>query len=457
MGPRQLWRASLVLALGAAAAAAVLFPQAVGAAQGNAAQENTAPGRHAAHVCSIPTGDNAACDALVIADNIGRPLLARGPSGLSPTDIRSAYALGSTTSGGRTVAIVDAYNDSDRRGRPREIPLQFGLPACTTANGCLRRSARPARRALPAQQRRLGAGDQPRPRHGLRDLPGLPHPARRGQLLVLRRPRCRRQLRRHPERHCDQQQLQRQRHRSACGLQPPWHRGHRVDRRQRLRRRVAGDVRLGRRRRRNQPEQGEQRSRLDRDRVERCRAAAARQRTRNRPGRRQRPSAPARVVADVSALPTRTPECRSTTRRRTKVGSAGRSTAAPAPRRRSSPACTRCPATQPAIPPTYTWAHSSALNDVTTGSNGNCSTAVWCTPAPVGTVRPASARRTAPAASSPASYCWPGLSSMKRAVVSASSSPAAFLSRADAQRFRPSILSRRPSTSSSSPIGVIRR
>ncbi|MEA2922767.1 MAG: hypothetical protein QOF07_2732, partial [Bradyrhizobium sp.] len=30
-------------------------------------------------------------------------------------------------------------------------------------------------------------------------------------------------------------------------------------------------------------------------------------------------------------------------------------------------------------PASYTWTHASALNDVTTGSNGACPTTVWCT------------------------------------------------------------------------------
>ena len=29
-------------------------------------------------------------------------------------------------------------------------------------------------------------------------------------------------------------------------------------------------------------------------------------------------------------------------------------------------------------PASYTWAHASGLNDVTTGSNGTCPTTVWC-------------------------------------------------------------------------------
>jgi hypothetical protein len=29
-------------------------------------------------------------------------------------------------------------------------------------------------------------------------------------------------------------------------------------------------------------------------------------------------------------------------------------------------------------PAAYTWAHASALNDITTGTNGQCRTTVWC-------------------------------------------------------------------------------
>lgn len=29
-------------------------------------------------------------------------------------------------------------------------------------------------------------------------------------------------------------------------------------------------------------------------------------------------------------------------------------------------------------PASYTWAHTAGLNDVTSGSNGTCATAVWC-------------------------------------------------------------------------------
>lgn len=60
-----------------------------------------------------------------------------GPTGYNPADLQSAYALPSSTAGsGQTVAIVDAYNDPNAESDLGIYRSQFGLPACTTANGC---------------------------------------------------------------------------------------------------------------------------------------------------------------------------------------------------------------------------------------------------------------------------------------------------------------------------------
>lgn len=62
------------------------------------------------------------------------------PSGYGPSDIQSAYNLPSATAGaGQTVAIVDAYNDPSAESDLGVYRSQFGLPACTTANGCFRK------------------------------------------------------------------------------------------------------------------------------------------------------------------------------------------------------------------------------------------------------------------------------------------------------------------------------
>ena len=60
------------------------------------------------------------------------------PSGYGPTNLASAYKLSSAGGSGATVAIVDAYNDPSAAADLAIYRSQYGLPACTVANGCLR-------------------------------------------------------------------------------------------------------------------------------------------------------------------------------------------------------------------------------------------------------------------------------------------------------------------------------
>jgi len=81
----------------------------------------------------VPVGF-ARCHARVVATAGGVP------SGLNPADLQSAYKLPSATAGGgQTVAIVDAYDDPNVESDLGVYRAQFGLPACTTANGCFRK------------------------------------------------------------------------------------------------------------------------------------------------------------------------------------------------------------------------------------------------------------------------------------------------------------------------------
>lgn len=57
------------------------------------------------------------------------------PSGLGPSDIKSAYKLGDGGSG-QTVGIVDANDDPNAESDLAAYRKQFGLPECSTANGC---------------------------------------------------------------------------------------------------------------------------------------------------------------------------------------------------------------------------------------------------------------------------------------------------------------------------------
>ncbi|MGW9032360.1 S53 family peptidase [Streptomyces sp. NPDC055722] len=60
-------------------------------------------------------------------------------AGYVPSDLRSAYHLGGTSGSGRTVAIVDAMDDPKAESNLATYRRAYGLPSCTTANGCFRK------------------------------------------------------------------------------------------------------------------------------------------------------------------------------------------------------------------------------------------------------------------------------------------------------------------------------
>jgi len=84
---------------------------------------------------------SARCHAQVLADAGGTPRATSSPTGLSPDQIKAGYNFptGSTAGAGKTVAIVDAFNDPTAEADLAVFNTQFGLPACTTANGCFQK------------------------------------------------------------------------------------------------------------------------------------------------------------------------------------------------------------------------------------------------------------------------------------------------------------------------------
>ncbi len=94
------------------------------------------------HSCSAALVGQARCFAIVKMPIAGSGLQpnATTPSGYVPADLQSAYSLPSSTAGnGQTVAIVDAYNDPNAEADLGVYRSQFGLSACTTANGCFKK------------------------------------------------------------------------------------------------------------------------------------------------------------------------------------------------------------------------------------------------------------------------------------------------------------------------------
>lgn len=100
------------------------------------------------HVAVCPHGNpfgTGRCFAHVVTDARGNPLNGKAnpsataaPSGYGPADLRGAYNItssGTTT----TVAIVDAYGYTNAEADLGTYRSKFGIPACTTANGCFKK------------------------------------------------------------------------------------------------------------------------------------------------------------------------------------------------------------------------------------------------------------------------------------------------------------------------------
>jgi subtilase family serine protease len=81
------------------------------------------------------------CELKLIGNLSRKPVAAAAPAGgYGPSDLQSAYALPSGTAGaGQTVAIVDAYDDTKAESDLATYRSTYGLPACTTANGCFKK------------------------------------------------------------------------------------------------------------------------------------------------------------------------------------------------------------------------------------------------------------------------------------------------------------------------------
>src|SRR5436190_5617350 len=123
----------------AVAAAAVLALGGTGSALAAPGGGASAFGHSHKHVCGAASRGFARCHSDVVTDAAGDPVATITPSGFGPADLQSAYALGSLSSGGgsgKTIAIVDAFDDPNAESNLAVYRSQYGLPACTTGNGC---------------------------------------------------------------------------------------------------------------------------------------------------------------------------------------------------------------------------------------------------------------------------------------------------------------------------------
>ena len=101
---------------------------------------------HFVRTCAAVPAGQMRCFALhrttgVIAHVPAGMSAAVAVNGFGPSDLDSAYSVPTTLGSGKTVAIVDAYNDPNAESDLATYRSNFGLPPCTTANGCFKKES----------------------------------------------------------------------------------------------------------------------------------------------------------------------------------------------------------------------------------------------------------------------------------------------------------------------------
>ena len=123
---------------------------------GNAALQSITQHPHAALCPTAKTG-SARCFAHVVTDEAGQVVVNAAPQGFGPPDLASAYALPTSGGSGKTVALVDANDDPNAESDLAAYRAQYGLPPCTTANGCFKKvNQNGAAEQLPGRQTAAG-------------------------------------------------------------------------------------------------------------------------------------------------------------------------------------------------------------------------------------------------------------------------------------------------------------
>ncbi|RAJ44621.1 hypothetical protein K353_01197 [Kitasatospora sp. SolWspMP-SS2h] len=146
-------------ALAVAGTAALLLSAFTAAAPAGAAADPQVYGKDGTSwvkACdTLAHGDTVACHALRVTSTVeGVRQLGvtpnATPSGLGPSDLLSAYKLPANGGAGTTIAIVDAYNDPNAESDMAVYRSQYGLPACTKASGCFKQVNQTGGSSLPA-------------------------------------------------------------------------------------------------------------------------------------------------------------------------------------------------------------------------------------------------------------------------------------------------------------------
>ena len=118
----------------------VLRPLVVALAPFALASAGAAANSHANYRAVCPAAVTGAhCHAQVVTDAKGNPNATSAPTGYGPAQFHGAYNLPTAASKAQTIAIVDAYDDPTVENDLNVYSSQYGIPACTTANGCFQK------------------------------------------------------------------------------------------------------------------------------------------------------------------------------------------------------------------------------------------------------------------------------------------------------------------------------
>jgi subtilase family serine protease len=89
----------------------------------------------------VPAGADARTEHYAHPYTRPQPQVSSSPTGLSPATIKGVYGFttSATAGAGKTIAIVDAFDDPNAEADLNVFSSQYGLPSCTTANGCFKK------------------------------------------------------------------------------------------------------------------------------------------------------------------------------------------------------------------------------------------------------------------------------------------------------------------------------
>ena len=147
----RLARVGPIVAL-LAASATVLSAAPPAAAAPNGSATGSGSPADVRQVCSTPATGRLQCLAIARTDVRSHKGVVPDvtPEGYGPADLAGAYALPSSGGSEATVAVIDAYDDPNAEADLAVYRSQYGLPPCTTANGCFRKIAQDGTANLPA-------------------------------------------------------------------------------------------------------------------------------------------------------------------------------------------------------------------------------------------------------------------------------------------------------------------